>query len=107
MQVVDNAGAAQVEEVLAHTAVAGTITLPVPDMGQGMLRRDALAQPGPPRGRQLALAQLLQQAFIRVDGHAASTFTGGAAVAQRSRGALFPTDVNHTYGLELPYYAAR
>ena len=37
MEVVDYGGAAQVEEVLAGTAVAGAAALPVADVGEGVL----------------------------------------------------------------------
>jgi hypothetical protein len=66
VQVVDDRGAAKVEQVLALAQVAGAAALPVADLGQGVLDRDAFAQPGPPLRGELALAELGQQPLVGV-----------------------------------------
>ncbi len=56
VEILDDRRATQVEEVLAAAAVAGTAALPVADVGEGVLDRDAFAQLGPTGGGLLALA---------------------------------------------------
>jgi len=51
---------AQVKEIVAQTTIARLPSLPVPNMGQGMLDGDPLPQFGPPYVRQLPLAQLAE-----------------------------------------------
>ena len=55
MQIVDDGTAAEVKEVLATAAVAGTASLPPPNVGQGMLDWYPFPQLGTALGRQLPL----------------------------------------------------
>ena len=57
VEVVDDGDPPQVEEVLAGAAVAGAASLPVADVGQGVLDLDTFAQFRPPVRGLLALAQ--------------------------------------------------
>jgi hypothetical protein len=50
VEVVDQGDPAQIEQVLADAAVAGAAALPVPDVGEGVLDLDALAEPCAPGG---------------------------------------------------------
>jgi murein endopeptidase len=50
LEVANDGGAAQVEQVFADAAVAGAAALPVADVGQGVLDLDAFAQFGAPGG---------------------------------------------------------
>src|SRR5579859_2284659 len=84
MQVLHDGAAPQVKQVLADPALARTTPLPVSDMGQPMLHRDALTQLGTPQRGQLPLAQLPKQSLIRVDGDAAPMGAGRTALAQRA-----------------------
>jgi hypothetical protein len=43
VEVVNHGDAAQVEQVLAGSAVAGAAALPLPDVGEGVLDLDAFA----------------------------------------------------------------
>jgi hypothetical protein len=72
MQVVDHGTAAQITPVLALPARAGASTLPVADMGQGLLDRHPLAQLGASCGRLLAGPQLGQERLVGMDVHAAA-----------------------------------
>jgi hypothetical protein len=56
--------AAKVEQVLTLTQVASAAALPVADVRQGVLDRDTLAQPGPPVGGELTLAEFGQQPLV-------------------------------------------
>ena len=84
VEVVDDGDAAEVEEVLAGSAVAGAAALPVADVGEGVLDRDAFAELRPPGRGLLALAQVCEQRFVGVDGYAAPVAAGGAACPQRA-----------------------
>jgi hypothetical protein len=64
-EVVDDGDAAQVEKVLAGATVTGAAALPVPDVGEGVLDRDALARLRASFRGLLALAQLGQQFLVR------------------------------------------
>ena len=86
VQIMDDRDTAQVEEILALAAIAGTATLPAANMRQGVFHRDALAQTGAPRRRLLAFAQLLEQALIGVDTDGAPLGTAGAALPQGTAG---------------------
>jgi Zn-dependent membrane protease YugP len=46
VEIVDHGDAAEAEQVLAGTAVAGTAALPTPDVRESVLDRDAFAQHG-------------------------------------------------------------
>ena len=63
VEVVDGGGAAQIEEVLALADVARVASLPVADMGQGVLDSGTFAELGAPGWSLLALAELLEQAL--------------------------------------------
>jgi hypothetical protein len=78
VEVVDDRDPAQVEQVLALAEVAGTTALPAPEVGQGVLDLDPLAELGPPVWGLLAGAQLGQQLLVGVDLHAAPADAGGA-----------------------------
>jgi hypothetical protein len=72
VEVAGDGDAAEVEEVLAGSAVSGAAALPVADVGEGVLSLDAFAESGPPGRALLALAQFGEQRFAGVDGYAAS-----------------------------------
>ena len=57
MEVMDDGGAAQVEEVLAQTPVARTGTVPAPDVGEGVLDGHPFAQLGRPEPDQSGVAE--------------------------------------------------
>ncbi len=78
MQIVDDGTTAQIEEILAQSAITRTSPLPVTNMCEGMLNRHSFAQFGPPLGGLLALAQLDEQGFIGMDTDTAPLGTGGA-----------------------------
>jgi hypothetical protein len=61
----DDRDPAQVEQVLALAEVAGTAALPAAYMGQGVLDRGALAQPGTPVRGLLRGPQLDKQPLVR------------------------------------------
>ena len=84
VEVVDHRDAAQVEQVLGLAEVAGTSSLPVIDMGQGVLNLGALAEFGAAVGRVLGRAELGQQPLIGVDLDAATAGAGGALGPQRA-----------------------
>jgi hypothetical protein len=69
VEVVDDGGAAQVEQVLAGAQVAGAAALPVADMGQAVLDLGAFTQSRATLRGLLPLAELDQQGLVRVDGH--------------------------------------
>jgi hypothetical protein len=48
MQIVDHSAAAQIEEVLAQSAIPSSSSLPSAYMGEGMLNSHAFAQFDPP-----------------------------------------------------------
>jgi hypothetical protein len=85
VQVVDDSGAAHVEQVLADARVAGAAALPGADMGQGVLDRDPFAELGPAGWGELAGLQLDQEPLVWVDLDAATAGTAGALLAQRAR----------------------
>jgi hypothetical protein len=58
VEVVDDGGPAEVEQVLAPADVAGAVALPAAELGQGVLDRHALAQRGAAGGGGLALPEL-------------------------------------------------
>jgi hypothetical protein len=87
VEVADDGDPAKVEEVLAGAAVAGAAALPVADVGEGVLDRDALAELRAPSWGLLALAQLGEQRLVGVDNDAAPVAAGGAAFPQRAGGA--------------------
>ncbi len=55
MQVMDDSTATHIKEIFAQAAIASTPPLPSPDVGQGMLDGDPLAQLGSPQWGQLPL----------------------------------------------------
>ena len=65
MEVVDDGGAAQVEQVLARAQVAGAAALPMADMGQAVLDLGAFTQSRPTVRGLLTLAELDQQGLRR------------------------------------------
>jgi hypothetical protein len=88
VEVADDSGAAQVEQVLAGAAVAGAAALPMSDVGQGVLDLDPLAELGSPGRGGLTLAQLGQQrASPEVDSlnHKITTAASGAVCPLRAR----------------------
>src|SRR5579885_2299447 len=98
MQVMHDRAAAEVEEVLTAAAIAGAWPLPMADMRERMFDRHTLAQRRPALGGGLALAQLREEPFIRVDMHAAAGGAGGAALAQRAGLALLPGEAGRRTG---------
>src|SRR4051812_14542820 len=87
MEVVDDGGAAQVEQVLAFAAVAGAAALPAADVGEAVLDRDPLAELGAAGRGALAGAQLVEEPLVGVDGDRAAVGAGGAAGAEGAGGA--------------------
>src|SRR4029434_3063934 len=74
----------QVKHILPHAAIAGTAALPMSNVGQGMLHRDALAQLRAPMRCPLAFTQLRQQGFIGMNADAPPRRTGRATLTQRA-----------------------
>ena len=58
----------QIKHILPYPPVAGASALPATHMGQGVFHGHALAQLRAPLGGLLAVAQLLQQGFIGMNG---------------------------------------
>ena len=87
MEVVDDGGAAEVEEVLALAVVASAGALPAAEVGEAVLDGDALAEPGPAGRAALPLAQLGPEPLVGVDGDGAAVGAGGAAGAEGADGA--------------------
>jgi hypothetical protein len=56
MQIVDDGAAAQIEEILAYSPIAGASSLPSTDMREGMLNCHAFAQFAATFGCLLSLA---------------------------------------------------
>src|SRR6266566_9915843 len=65
MEIVDDRAAAQIEEILAQSAIACAPSLPVTDVSEGMLNGDPFAQFGASLRRLLVLAQFDEQGFFR------------------------------------------
>ena len=82
MQVVNDGRAAQVKEVLAPAAITGPLALPVPDVSASVLDGDPLAQLRPAGRGLLPLAQLVEEAFVGMDGDAAPLSALRAAAAK-------------------------
>ena len=61
MEVADDGDTPEVDQVLAGAVVAGAASLPVADVGEGVLDLDAFAELCPAFGGFLALAQLGEQ----------------------------------------------
>ena len=96
MEIVDDSAATQIEEILAHTPIAGALALPSTDMGEGVFHSDSFTQPGATLRRLLTLSQLDEQSFVRMNADAASFGNGGALRSQRTLRAGFFGKVNHT-----------
>lgn len=75
MQVMNDGATTQIKEILAHPTRACSVTLPLPTVREEVLDRDPLPQLRSPDRRLLPLAQLLQQAFIGMDGSTAPVGT--------------------------------
>jgi hypothetical protein len=58
----NNSTSPQIKHILPHATIAGTAALPMSNMGQGMLDRNALAQLRAPLRCPLAFTQLHQKA---------------------------------------------
>src|SRR5437763_8446897 len=86
MAIMDDRDPAQVEEVLALAAIAGTAALPAANMRQGVFHRDVLAQRGAPLGRLVAFAQLREQVLVGVDADGATLGAAGAAFPRGAAG---------------------
>src|SRR6266566_7045705 len=78
MEIVDDRAAAQIEEILAQSAIACAPSLPVTDVSEGMLNGDPFAQFGASLRRLLTLAKFDEQGFIGMDADTTSFGTGGA-----------------------------
>src|SRR5215467_3370797 len=78
----NNSTSTQVKHILPHAAIAGTATLPMANMGQGMLDRNTLAQLRAPLRCPLAFPQLRQQGFIGMNADATPRRTGRATLPQ-------------------------
>ncbi len=74
----DDGASAQIEEILAQSQIAGTSSLPLTHMSQAMLDSYPFAQLGTSLRGLLALAQLDEQGFVRMDADATTLGTGGA-----------------------------
>jgi hypothetical protein len=86
VEVVHRGGATQIEGVLALADIARIASLPLADVGQGVLYGGALAELGAPGRRLLAVAQFLEQSLIRVDRDAAAVAAAGTARAHGAGG---------------------
>jgi hypothetical protein len=85
LEVLDGAGAAQVEEVLADAAVASAASLPAADVRESVLDGDSLAELGSAGRGLLQLAQLVLEPFILGDGDGpAAASTGGRALGPQA-----------------------
>src|SRR4029453_2851131 len=80
----NNSTSPQIKHILPHATIAGTAALPMSNMGQGMLNRDALAQLRAPLRCPLAFTQLRQQGFIGMNADAAPRRTGRTTLTQRA-----------------------
>ena len=98
MQVIDDTGPPQVEEVLALAAVARPVALPGADVRQVMFHLHALAQRGAARRCLLALPQLSQEVFVGVDAHAAPVWAVGTLRAQGANGTGLGGELHHPPG---------
>lgn len=67
VQVMNDRGATQIEEVLAESPIVSAVALPVSDVGESVFDVYPFAQLGPSEGSLLALAQLRQEPFIGMD----------------------------------------
>ena len=83
MQVMNNSTSPQVKHILPHAAIAGTAALPMSNVAEARLHRDALAQLRAPMRCPLAFTQLRQQGFIGMNADAPPA----GLVVQRSRNA--------------------
>ena len=97
VQIVDDGTAAQIKEILAEPAVAGTSTLPLTNMGQRMLHGHPFAQFGPSLWGLLALAQLDEQGFIGMDADTTSLRTGSQGFTVREKAAQLDSNEEVCY----------
>jgi hypothetical protein len=100
VEVVEDCGASQVEQVLALADEAGTVSLDVAQVGQGVLHIHPLAQLLPAKGRELFLAQLKEQSLIGVDGDSVAPAAGSAAFPQAAASAGGLREMHHSSRLE-------
>lgn len=110
MEVVNDSATAQVEEILAHTTIAGASTLPPADMGQIMFHCHPFTKFRSSLRCQLPLSQSDEQGFIRMNADAAAFSAGSALGFQRTLGtSLFgevdgPTRYNRHFLLSRTSY---
>jgi hypothetical protein len=100
VEVVDDCGASQVEQVLVHADEAGTVSLDVAQVGQGVLHIRPLAQLLPAKGSELFLAQLKEQSLIGVDGDSVAPAAAGALLPQAAASAGGLREMHHLSRLE-------
>ena len=68
VEVLDDGTAAHIEEILAHAAIARTLPLSAPDVGELMLHRDTLAElASSTRGCDLAAGTWIVSSLRRCD----------------------------------------
>jgi hypothetical protein len=110
VEVVDDGAPPEIKEVLTAATIASPIPLPVVDTRQRMLNRYPLPQLSSPVRSELAFAQILQQAFVRMNVDTAAGGTGCAALPERADLALLFREVHgciETEGDGLPCSSAR
>ncbi|MCW5792055.1 MAG: hypothetical protein KIT72_16685 [Polyangiaceae bacterium] len=69
LQILNGAGASQIEEVGPRPVVASSTTLPLGDVSEAVLYDNALAQTAAPFGRGNQLPEPVLEAFILCDAH--------------------------------------
>src|SRR5947209_3541267 len=100
MQVVNDSGTPQIEEILADTPIASTISLPVVNMRKRVFDRNALAQFRAASRRGLPFAQFGQQPLVGVNGDASSARAGRTPFAQKAARTLLLGKVHRVAKLE-------
>ncbi len=94
VEVVDHSTSTQIKEILTKSTITSASPLPPPNMSQGMLDGHSFAQLSPSLRSLLALVQLDEQSFIRMDADTTSFGTGGALALQGTLGTGFCRKVN-------------
>src|SRR5262245_52969326 len=105
MQIMHDSTSSQIKHILPDAPVTRSAALPMSHVCQGMLDGHALPQLHPSLRRLLAVPQLLQQGFIRMNADAASRGAGGAAVPQRTACTRGGWKLHHLTGRKGHYLA--
>lgn len=91
----DDGASAQIEEIFAQSQIPGASSLPLTHMSQAMLDSYSFAQLGTSLRGLLALAQLDEHGFVRMDADAAALGTTAALLFQGALGAGLFGEVDH------------